>query len=353
MTAKRPAPFELSCPLPDDGADTIRLAHGGGGRLMQQLLRELVLPALTGQALTRQHDAAVIETDGRRLAFTTDSYVVRPRVFPGGDIGRLAVYGTVNDLAAAGARPLWLSAGLIIEEGLPRGELAALLRSMREAADIAGVRIVTGDTKVVDRGAGDGLYINTAGIGLVEPGIDIHPAHVQDGDAVLVSGDVGRHGIAIMACREGLEFEPPIESDCAPLGGLVQVLLGAGLRPHCLRDITRGGLAAVLHEIAEASALAIEVDEAAIPVSEAVASACEVLGLDPLQVACEGRMLMVLPPDQAARTLEVLRVHPLGAGASLIGRVERRARAEVILRSRVGSRRILDLPGGELLPRIC
>lgn len=345
--------FTPACPLPDNGQDLIRLAHGGGGRLMQRLLNETVLPALNGHLLAQQHDAALLPSPGSRLAFTTDSYVVRPRFFPGGDIGSLAVNGTINDLAVSGARPLWLSAALIIEEGLPHSELARVLASMRAAADAQGVQIVTGDTKVVERGAGDGLFITTSGIGLVEQGIEIGPARVQAGDAVMVSGDIGRHGIAIMACREGLQFEPAVESDCAALSGPIQALLGAGLRPHCLRDITRGGLAAVLNEIAVGCGLAIEIDETAIPVSEAVASACEVLGLDPLHVACEGRFVAFVPQQEAGQALSILQRHPLGAGASVIGAVKRLDRQEVILRSRAGARRIVDVPGGELLPRIC
>ena len=342
-----------ACPLPDAGSTTVQLAHGGGGRLMQTLLDQLVLPALHGGALAQQHDAAVLGLGSQRLAFTTDSYVVRPRVFPGGDLGRLAVFGTVNDLAVSGARPLWLSAALIVEEGLPQAELAQLLASMRAAADEAGVAIVTGDTKVVERGAGDGLYINTAGIGLVAEGIELHARRVQAGDAVIVSGDLGRHGIAVLACRENLAFEPPIASDCAALTPLVQALLDAGVRPHCLRDITRGGLAAALNEIAAAAQLGIEIDELRIPVDDAVAGACELLGLDPLQIACEGRLVAFVAATEAEAALAVLRTHPLGRGAQQIGRVQAGGRAEVVLNSRVGGARVVELPAGELLPRIC
>lgn len=341
------------CPLPDDDGERIRLAHGGGGRLMQQLLGQLVLPSLHGKPLAQQHDAAVVDCQGRRIAFTTDSYVVRPRFFPGGDIGSLAVNGTLNDLAMSGARPLWLSAALIIEEGLAKAELERIVVSMRAAADAAGVQIITGDTKVVERGCGDGLYINTAGIGVVDADIDIHPSRVRAGDAVIVSGDLGRHGMAIMACREGLQFEPAIESDCAALVEPVLALLAAGLRPHCLRDVTRGGLAAVLNELASASGVAIEIDEAAIAVSDAVASACEVLGLDPLQMACEGRFVAIVAPEEVAPTLSILQGHPLGIGARAAGTVRQADRSDVILRSRFGARRILDVPAGELLPRIC
>lgn len=351
MNDKTP-PFALNCPAPTSD-DMIRLAHGGGGRLMQQLLSNIVLPTLNSGALSNQHDAAVFDIGNARCAFTTDSYVVRPRFFPGGDIGSLAVNGTLNDLAMSGARPLWLSISLIIEEGLSKTELQRVLDSMRAAADAAGVTIVTGDTKVVDRGAGDGLYINTSGIGIIEHDVDIHPRRVQAGDAVLVSGDLGRHGIAIMAARESLNFEPAIASDCADLSGLVRALLDAGVRPHCLRDITRGGLAAILNEIAESARCTIEIDELQIPIDEPVMSACELLGLDPLHVACEGRMALFIAQHQVAQTLEILRAHPLGNNASVIGTCTAAKNPEVILRSRVGSTRILDLPAGELLPRIC
>ncbi len=346
------APFSLNCAAqnPDD---LIRLAHGGGGRLMQQLLDTIILPGIGNSALANQHDAAVFNIGNARCAFTSDSYVVRPRFFPGGDIGSLAINGTLNDLAMSGARPLWLSVGLIIEEGLSKTELQRVLNSMRKAADAGGVAIVTGDTKVVDRGAGDGLYINTSGIGVIEHDIDIHPRRVQAGDAVIISGDLGRHGIAIMAAREALNFEPPITSDCADLSALVRALLDAGVRPHCLRDITRGGLAAVLHEIAASARCTIEIDELRIPIDDAVASACELLGLDPLQVACEGRMALFVPADQVMQTLDILRAHPLGKNAHAIGTCIASKNAAVILRSRVGSARIVDLPAGELLPRIC
>jgi hydrogenase expression/formation protein HypE len=342
-----------ACPLPDAGGETIVLAHGGGGRLMQQLLGERILPALGMDRPEGLHDAAVLALGSRRLAFTTDSYVVRPRFFPGGDIGQLAVNGTVNDLAMAGARPLWMSVALILEEGLSQGELERVLHSMRAAAEAAGVDIVTGDTKVVDRGAGDGLYINTAGLGVVEDGVDIHPARVQAQDAVLVSGDLGRHGMAVLACREQLDFDPPIESDCAALWPLVQRLLDGGVRPHVLRDITRGGLAAVLHEIAQAARAGIVIDDAQLPVDPAVASACELLGLDPMHLACEGRLVACVPQDQAERALDLLRAHPLGRGARRIGSVQRSDAGAVLLRTRTGAHRIVDLPGGELLPRIC
>jgi hydrogenase expression/formation protein HypE len=295
----------------------------------------------------------VVVLGGARLAFTTDTYVVAPRVFPGGDIGSLAVTGTVNDLAMAGGRPACLSVGLVIEEGLPLDELRAAIDSMRETAARCGIAIVTGDTKVVDRGKGDGLFVNTAGIGLVPEGVDVRPARVRPGDAIIVSGDVGRHGIAVLSQREGLAFETPIASDCAPLWPLVEALIAAGVEIHCLRDPTRGGLATALNEIALDGGVAIEVEEAAIPVHDAVAVACELLGLDPLYVACEGRLVAFVAPDDAEGALKALRDHPLGRGAAVIGRVTEGASGLVTLRTRLGGGRLLDLLSGEQLPRIC
>jgi hydrogenase expression/formation protein HypE len=295
----------------------------------------------------------VLDLDGRALAFTTDSFVVSPRSFPGGDIGELAVYGTVNDLACAGARPRFLSCALILEEGLALAELAHLVDSMRRAAVRCGVSIVTGDTKVVDRGKGDGVYINTAGIGLVPAGRRVGPKEVRPGDAVLVSGDLGRHGMAVLSVREGLAFDSPVVSDCAPVHLLAEALWTAGVEVHCLRDPTRGGLGAVLNEIALDSRLTLEVLEQEVPVSEPVASACELLGLDPLYLACEGRLVVFLPEPQAEAALAALRRLPEGAGAACIGHVLERGPAHVTLRTRLGTERILDLPSGAQQPRIC
>lgn len=341
----------LECPIPLE-ADTVRLAHGGGGRAMQRLLDGLFLPAFASEALERRHDASVLAVGGARLAFTTDSYVITPYFFPGGDIGSLAVHGTVNDLAMAGARPLYLSAGFILEEGLPLEDLRRVAASMARAAQECGVQIVTGDTKVVDRGKGDGLYVNTAGVGVVEHSLSIAPASVRPGDAILVSGDLGRHGIALMACREGLEFETRLSSDSGPLWGLVSALLDGGLEVHCLRDLTRGGLASALVEIAEASRRLLVVDETAVPVAEEVRGACELLGLDPLFVANEGRMVVFLPEAQAGRALELLR--EAGAEPALVGRVDAApSRGTVRLRTALGVDRPLDMLSGEQLPRIC
>ena len=348
---------DLTCPVPFGPRDVVQLAHGGGGRAMQRLLETVFLPAFDNPALAARHDSAVVDAGGVRLAFTTDAYVVHPRQFPGGDIGSLAVHGTVNDLAMAGARPCWLAAAFVIEEGLAIAELETVVASMREAAAAAGVTVVTGDTKVVDRGKGDGLFVTTAGVGVVPPGVDVRPARVRPGDAVLLSGDVGRHGIAVLSVREGLAFETPVASDCAPLAGLVAALVEAGIDLHCLRDPTRGGLAAALNEIARAAGAGIEVDEAAVPVTDGVAGACELLGLDPLYVACEGRLVAFVAPADAEPALAVLRAHPLGVGAAAIGRVAGSAAeapaGSVTLVTRVGTRRLLDLLSGEQLPRIC
>jgi hydrogenase expression/formation protein HypE len=342
-----------SCPIPISDYPNVLLAHGGGGRLMHQLIERIFAPAFRNPALDQQHDGAALELNGQRLAFTTDSYVVRPLFFPGGDIGTLAINGTVNDLAMCGARARWLSAGFIIEEGLPMEMLARVVQSMQRAAAAADVELVTGDTKVVDKGKGDGLFLNTAGIGAIEHNLAIAPSQVRAGDVVLLNGDVGRHGMAIMSVREGLEFESPIESDCAPLVAPVLALIKAGVEVHCLRDLTRGGLATTLNEIAATARLQIDVDEAAVPVIEPVRGACEMLGFDPLYVANEGRFIAVVPPRDQAVALEVLRTHALGAAPAVIARVSADQAGLVTLKSRIGARRILDMLSGEQLPRIC
>jgi hydrogenase expression/formation protein HypE len=345
--------FTLQCPLPIADYPQVLLAHGGGGRLMNQLIERLFFTAFANPLLETRHDGAVLTLPAGRVAFTTDSYVVRPLFFPGGDIGSLAVNGTVNDLAMCGARPLYLSAGFILEEGLPMESLWRIALSMRRAADAAGVQIVTGDTKVVDRGKADGVFINTAGVGVVPEGVALAPSRVHPGDAVLVSGDLGRHGIAIMAVREGLEFESPIESDCAPLAGSVAALLQAGVEVHCLRDLTRGGLASALVEIATTSGCGIRIRELAIPVCEPVRGACEILGFDPLYVANEGRLVAFVAPADAARALAILQAQPGGTDASCIGFVSAADAGLVLLESRIGGTRNVDLLGGEQLPRIC
>jgi hydrogenase expression/formation protein HypE len=332
------------------------MAHGGGGRLTNQLIEKLFVPAFQNPFLGQQHDGASLDINGQRLAFSTDSYVVQPLFFPGGDIGALAVNGTVNDLAMCGARPLYLSAGFIIEEGLPVETLWRIVHSMSRAAQAAGVQLVTGDTKVVDRGKGDGVFINTAGIGIIDHSLAIGPASVRPGDAILLSGDLGRHGMAIMSVREGLQFETTIESDCAPLAAAVQALLSAGIAAHCLRDLTRGGLSSALNEIAEASHTRIEIDEALVPVREQVRGACEILGFDPLYVANEGRFVLFIPPGDAARALAILRAQTYCEGAVEIGAVlsaPEPTHGRVTLKSRIGVPRILDMLTGEQLPRIC
>ena len=352
-----------SCGIPIQRNDKIQMSHGGGGRVMRQLIRELFLKSFESPFSGSDHDSVALPVEipaGGRLAFTTDSYVVKPLFFPGGDIGSLAVHGTVNDLAMSGARPLYLSLGLILEEGLPMEVLERVIASVGRAARQCGARIVTGDTKVVERGKGDGIFINTSGVGVVAPGVPIEPSSVRPGDAVLVSGDLGRHGIAIMAAREGLEFGTSIGSDSAPLADMVQDLLVEGIRPTCLRDLTRGGLAAALNEIASDSGLSIEVDECAVPVLGEVRGACEMLGLDPLYVANEGRMAVFVAPKDVERALAVMHRHETGRGAVQVGKVaqadepgKRESRPRVTIRSALGVARILDLLSGEQLPRIC
>lgn len=345
--------FGFSCPLPLERRDQIQLAHGGGGRMMRQLIEQLFVDSFRTLGLQAATDSAVLAAPTGRLAFTTDAYVVRPLFFPGGDIGSLAVNGTVNDLAMSGARPLYLSVAFILEEGLRIETLRRVVRSMATAAARSGVAIVTGDTKVVDRGKGDGIYVTTAGVGEIIAAEAPSPSRVRADDVVLVSGDVGRHGIAIMTQREGLEFETTIMSDCASLADLVQRLFAAGVDVHCLRDLTRGGLAAALVEIADVSGLAIQVREADVPVSEPVRAACELLGFDPWHVANEGRFIAIVGRHHAEQALAVLRSHPLGSDARAIGLVRSAPRPRVSQINRLGIERVVDLPSGEQLPRIC
>lgn len=343
----------FACPAPLSRYRHVLLAHGGGGSLMHQLIARMFEAAFGAAGLTRHHDGALLDAVDGRLAFTTDSYVVRPLFFPGGDIGTLAVNGTVNDLAMCGARPRFLSVGFILEEGLPMDALWRIVQSMQRAAVEAGVAIVTGDTKVVDRGKGDGVFLNTAGIGVAPAGRVVAPSAIEAGDAVILSGDLGRHGMAVMAAREPLAFESAIESDCAPLADAVLALFDAGVPVHCLRDLTRGGLASALVEIAETANLHVHLDERAIPVRDDVAAACEILGFDPLYVANEGRFVAFVPEAETRRALEVLRGHTVSANAVRVGTVAADPPRLVTLRSRIGATRVVDMLSGEQLPRIC
>ncbi len=347
--------FSLNCPVPRVADDRIVLAHGGGGRLTHQLIEKIFMPAFSNDMLEQRHDGAVLPINGSRLAFTTDSFVVRPLIFPGGTIGDLAVFGTVNDLAMCGARPLYLSAGFILEEGLEMDTLRTVVTSMQDAAAKANIKLVTGDTKVVDKGKGDGVFINTSGIGLIEANVKgtISPASVQAGDAVIVSGDLGRHGIAILSVREGLEFESPILSDTDCVWPAVEALLNAGIEVHCLRDLTRGGLATTLNEIAADRNICIKLEEALIPVEETVQSACEILGLDPLYVANEGRFAVFVPQAQADKALDIMKKVPVSNGSVRVGTVEDSPARTVVLQSRIGGNRVVDMLSGEQLPRIC
>jgi hydrogenase expression/formation protein HypE len=339
--------------LPLPATERILLAHGGGGRLTNQLIEDIFLPAFANPALDGRHDGALLAIAGNRLAMTTDTYVVQPLIFPGGTIGDLAVNGTVNDLAMCGARPVALSAGFILEEGLAMEMLRLVVDSMRDAALLAHVPIVTGDTKVVDKGKGDGIFINTTGIGVVVAPNAIGPAKVRAGDAVLVSGDLGAHGIAILSVREGLSFEGPVSSDTACLWPAVEALLEAGIEIHCLRDLTRGGLSSALNEIASIAGLRIAIEEALIPIADVVRGACELLGLDPLYVANEGRFAVFVAGPDAERALTILRAQPVSAGAVQVGSVSEHRSGIVTVRSRIGGNRVLDMMSGEQLPRIC
>jgi hydrogenase expression/formation protein HypE len=346
--------FGAACPLPISDYPTVQMAHGGGGRLTQQLIAQMFLPSFDNPQLNALHDGAVLPVGGERLAFTTDSYVVRPLFFPGGDIGSMAVHGTVNDLAMCGAWPLALSCALILEEGLEMTTLWRVVTSLKTAAAAVGVPVVTGDTKVVDRGKGDGVYINTAGVGLIPAGITIDPRRARPGDVVLVSGALAEHGVAILSVREGLAFESPILSDSAALHDLVRSLLSRlGDRIHVLRDPTRGGVASALNEIAGQSGVGIRLDEAKLPVPEPVRGACELLGLDPLYVANEGKALAIVARESAEEALDLLRAHPRGRAAAVIGEVVADHPGVVTLRSGIGGLRIVDMLTGEQLPRIC
>ncbi|MDP6449396.1 MAG: hydrogenase expression/formation protein HypE [Lentisphaeria bacterium] len=329
------------------------MAHGGGGRLMAQLIEQMFAGAFRELGLQATTDAAELDVDHSRIAFTTDSFVVSPRQFPGGNIGSLAVHGTVNDLAVSGARPLYLSLGMILEEGLPMEELWSIVQSIASAAHDAEVQIVTGDTKVVDRGHGDGIFINTSGIGVLDRDIELGPAQIRPGDSIIVSGDLGRHGIAIMATREGLTFDAGIESDSAPIVREVRALLDAGIEVHCMRDLTRGGLASALNELAGVADLGMHIEESKMPVRDEVSGACEMLGLDPLYLANEGRFVAIVAATDTELALDLLAGIAIDTAPAVIGSVEETPRKTVLQLSAIGATRIVDLLSGEQLPRIC
>jgi hydrogenase expression/formation protein HypE len=353
MGEQSKAALTLACPAPLPTSETILLGHGSGGRLTSELVHELFLPAFQNTALARLDDQAIVSVNGCRLAFTTDSFVVKPLFFPGGDIGSLAVHGTVNDLAMGGARPLFLSAAFIIEEGFSMEELRRVVASFREAARKADVEVVTGDTKVVERGSGDGLFINTSGIGLVPSGVALSANQARPDDRLLLSGPIGDHGMAIMAQREGLEFDSTIRSDSAALHRLVAEMLKATSEIRCMRDPTRGGLASALNEIAVQSQVGIELEESSIPIREQVRGACEILGLDPLYVANEGKLIAIVAPGAEDAVLHAMRGHPLGREAQVIGTVRRGHPGLVTMRTPFGTTRIVDMLAGDQLPRIC
>jgi hydrogenase expression/formation protein HypE len=344
---------ELSCPVPLAAKDTILLGHGSGGKLSAELIRDIFLPALHNPVLARLDDQAIVNVNGQRLAITTDSFVVKPLFFPGGDIGSLAVHGTVNDLAMGGATPLFLSAAFIIEEGFSMNELRRVVNSMQQAAAAAGVQVVTGDTKVVEKGKGDGLFINTTGIGVVPEGVDLSADRARAGDKVLLSGSIGDHGIAILAQREGLEFETQIQSDSAALHTLVADMLAVSREIRCMRDPTRGGVSSTLNEIAQQSRVGIELEERTLPIHEQVRGACELLGLDPLYVANEGKLIAIVAPEVAQAVLQAMRRHPLGSDAQIIGAVKDAHPGMVTMRTPLGTTRIVDMLAGDQLPRIC
>ena len=353
LKGKQANTLKATCPIPIEDYPQVLMAHGGGGKLMRNLISTMFTPTFDNNLLNSEHDGAVFQFGDTRLAFTTDSYVVNPIFFAGGDIGSLAVHGTVNDLAMCGARPVYLSLGLILEEGFPMEDLWRVTQSIQQATQNAHVQVVTGDTKVVDHGKGDGIYINTAGIGIIEHQQTIAPSQIQPDDVIIISGDVGRHGIALMAQREGLEFETTIQSDSACVSGLVQELLNANITIHCLRDLTRGGLASALVELAETAQHHIAIEEVKIPVQDGVRGACEILGFDPIYVANEGRFIAIVPPDDADQALNILRKHPNGADATIIGCVLDAKRGHVTMRNVLGTSRMIDMLSGEQLPRIC
>lgn len=350
-----PEEFPISCPIPLKDYPIVTIGHGGGGGLTNDLIAKMFEPAFRNPDMDTRSDGAVLDLEGfDRLAFSTDSHVVSPLFFPGGDIGKLSVCGTVNDLVMCGASPDYLSVGFILEEGFPMESLWRIIQSMKQTAEEIGCRIVTGDTKVVEKGKGDGIYINTSGIGRVAHSLEIGPSSIAEGDVVILSGDVGRHGMAVMSKREGLEFEAELESDCAPLHSVVQSLLEGGVRIHCMRDLTRGGLATALAELSESSSLNLEIDERSVPVSETVRGASEILGLDPLYVANEGRFVLIVPDEEVDLALSIMHGHEVSANACRIGSAQASSESPLALAtSGFGTKRVLARLSGEQLPRIC
>lgn len=344
--------MDSSCPIPASNYDKIVLAHGGGGKLTNNLIENVLLKELDNPWLRQMHDGTLLDVGGK-IAFTTDSFVVKPIVFPGGNIGELAIYGTVNDLVCCGATPRFISLGLIIEEGLDMILFQTIIHSVAEAAKKAGVFVVTGDTKVVEKGKGDQIFINTSGIGEILPGLSVHPSNVKAGDKIIINGHIAEHGIAIISSREGLKFETTIQSDCAPLNGLLDEVYKVSKNIHLMRDPTRGGLASTLNEITKSAGVGITLWETEIPIQEEVKGACEILGFDPLYVANEGKILFFVPAEDALLVLESLKNHPLGANAAIIGEVTSKDAPLVKLKTVIGSHRIVDMISGEQLPRIC
>ena len=345
--------FNLNCPIPISDYEKVLLAHGGGGTLSHQLIQKMFFSQFNNPLLNQEHDGAIFEIGGTRFAFSTDSYVVQPIFFPGGNIGELAVNGTVNDLSMCGAKPLYLSCGFIIEEGFPMNELWEVVLAMKNAAEKANVQIVTGDTKVVDKGKGDKIFINTAGIGIIQNDVQISPANCKVEDVILLNGYIADHGIAIMSARENLSFETSIKSDCAPLNSLVEKILAVSKNIHVLRDPTRGGVASALNEIAQKANVGILIEEDKIPIREEVKAACELLGFDPLYIANEGKLLAMVAEEDAGKVLNEMKKHPYGKDSTIIGKVTAENLKTVIMKTSIGSKRIVDMLSGEQLPRIC
>jgi hydrogenase expression/formation protein HypE len=345
--------FNLNCPIPLNEYDKVLLAHGGGGKLSDQLIHKMFFSQLDNSYLRKAHDGATLDVPPGRLAFSTDSYIIQPIFFPGGNIGELAVNGTVNDLSCCGAKPLYLSLAFIIEEGFPMQDLWKIVQSIKISADIAGVQIVTGDTKVVEKGKGDQIFINTSGIGIIEDGIDISPSNCRAGDLIIINGPIAEHGIAVLSARQGLQFETSIVSDTAPLNGLVNAILNVTRNIHMFRDPTRGGLASALNEIAKESNSGINLDEKNIPINEEVKGACEILGFDPLYIANEGKILVIVPESEGEKVLEAMRSNQFGMNSCIIGRVVEEHQRIVKIKTSIGTSRIVDMISGEQLPRIC